>query len=219
MAARVMVARVMVIGDMTKHRDNQADNDAGHAESGDDDSLVWKRLTSGVKAYRPDPRMPDPRMPESRVPGRPKPSPAPRRRKGVAAQPQMTPSAAARPVPPDPVDLRVGEHAGIDKSTRRRFAQGQMEIEARLDLHGATAAQAERRLSGFIDSAVRQGQRCVLVITGKGVEGTGVLRRLVPQWLKSPPLAPFVLAISAARPGDGGDGALYVLLRRRRPRP
>ena len=203
----------MVIGDMTKHRDNQADNDAGHAESGDDDSLVWKRLTSGVKAYRPDPR----------VPVRPKPSPAPSpargRRKGVALQPQMTPSAAARPVPPDPVDLRVGEHAGIDKSTRRRFAQGQMEIEARLDLHGATAAQAERRLSGFIDSAVRQGQRCVLVITGKGVEGTGVLRRLVPQWLKSPPLAPFVLAISAARPGDGGDGALYVLLRRRRPRP
>ena len=209
MAARVMVARVMVIGDMTKHRDNQADNDAGHAESGDDDSLVWKRLTSGVKAYRPDPR----------VPVRPKPSPAPRRRKGVTAQPQMTPSAAARPVPPDPVDLRVGEHAGIDKSTRRRFAQGQMEIEARLDLHGATAAQAERRLSGFIDSAVRQGQRCVLVITGKGVEGTGVLRRLVPQWLKSPPLAPFVLAISAARPGDGGDGALYVLLRRRRQKP
>ena len=203
----------MVIGDMTKHRDNQADNDAGHAESGDDDSLVWKRLTSGVKAYRPDPR----------VPVRPKPSPAPSpargRRKGVALQPQMTPSAAARPAPPDPVDLRVGEHAGIDKSTRRRFAQGQMEIEARLDLHGATAAQAERRLSGFIDSAVRQGQRCVLVITGKGVEGTGVLRRLVPQWLKSPPLAPFVLAISAARPGDGGDGALYVLLRRRRPRP
>ena len=203
----------MVTGDMTKHRDKQADNAAGNAAGdaafGDDDSLVWKRLTSGVKAYRSDPP----------APVRPKPSPTPRRRKGVAPQPQMTTSVAAKPAPPDPVDLRVGEHAGIDKSTRRRFAQGQMEIEARLDLHGATAAQAERRLSGFIDNAVRQGQRCVLVITGKGVEGTGVLRRLVPQWLKSPPLAPFVLAISAARPGDGGDGALYVLLRRRRPRP
>ncbi len=195
----------MANGDMTNHRDKQAGDNAG-----DDDTAVWKRLTSGVKAYRSDPP----------APIRPKPSPpAPRRRKVTAMPPAITAPAAAKPAPPDPVDLRAGEHAGIDKATRRRLAQGQITIEARLDLHGATAAQAERRLSGFIDSAVRQGSRCVLVITGKGVEGTGVLRRLVPQWLKAPPLAPFVLAISAARPGDGGDGALYVLLRRRRQAP
>ena len=194
----------MANGDMTKHRDNQADKNAT-----DDDATVWKRLTEGVKPYRPDPP----------APIRPKSSPpAPRRR--------TRPVPVARSIPatppikkPDPVDLRAGEHAGIDKSTRRRLAQGQMAIESRLDLHGLTAAQAERRLSGFIDSAVRQGSRCVLVITGKGVEGNGVLRRLVPQWLKSPPLAPSVLAISVARPGDGGDGALYVLLRRRRQAP
>ena len=194
----------MANGDMTKHRDNQADKNAT-----DDDATVWKRLTEGVKPYRPDPP----------APTRPKSSPPASRRR-------TRPVPVARSIPatppikkPDPVDLRAGEHAGIDKSTRRRLAQGQMAIESRLDLHGLTAAQAERRLSGFIDSAVRQGSRCVLVITGKGVEGNGVLRRLVPQWLKSPPLAPFVLAISAARPGDGGDGALYVLLRRRRQAP
>lgn len=201
--------RVVATGDMTINRDNQADDDAT-----DDDASVWKRLTDGVKRYRPDPP----------APTRPKSSPptAHRRDKAkTAVAESVAGSVPARPVfkKPDPVDLRAGEHAGIDKSTRRRLAQGQLEIEARLDLHGMTAAQAERRLSGFIDSAARQNRRCVLVITGKGADGNGVLRRLVPEWLKAPPLAPRVLAISAARPGDGGAGALYVLLRRRRQAP
>jgi len=182
---------------MTKHRDNR----------GDDDATVWKRLTEGVKAYRVDPP----------APIRPKPFP-PQPRRAVRSATSLARLASSVPAikKPDPVDLRAGEHAGIDKSTRRRLAQGQLAIESRLDLHGMTAAQAERRLAGFIDSAARQDQRCVLVITGKGTGGTGVLRRLVPEWLKSPPLAQIVLAISSARPGDGGDGALYVLLRRRR---
>ena len=124
----------------------------------------------------------------------------------------LTKTAAA----PTPIDLRAGEHAGLDRSTRRRLAQGQQPIEARLDLHGLTAAQAERKLAGFIASAEGQGCRCVLVITGKGANGNGVLRRLVPLWLKTPPLSSRVLAISAARQADGGDGALYVMLRRRR---
>jgi len=184
---------------MTKHRDNQAD----------DDATVWKRLTDGVKPYRADPP----------APVRPKASP-PARRRSRTAMPAVRSTPATSPArTPNPVDLRAGEHAGIDKSTRRRLAQGQLAVESRLDLHGLTAAQAERRLAGFIDSAARQNQRCVLVITGKGADGTGVLRRLVPEWLKAPPLAPRVLAIAAARPGDGGDGALYVLLRRRRQAP
>jgi DNA-nicking Smr family endonuclease len=184
---------------MTKHRDNQAD----------DDATVWKRLTDGVKPYRADPP----------APVRPKASP-PARRRSRTAMPAVRSIPATSPArTPNPVDLRAGEHAGIDKSTRRRLAQGQLAVESRLDLHGLTAAQAERRLAGFIDSAARQDQRCVLVITGKGADGTGVLRRLVPEWLKAPPLAPHVLAIAAARPGHGGDGALYVLLRRRRQAP
>ncbi|MCH2555060.1 MAG: Smr/MutS family protein, partial [SAR116 cluster bacterium] len=88
--------------------------------------------------------------------------------------------------------------------------------EARLDLHGLTAAQAERRLARFVDQAARIGVRCLLVITGKGSEGKGVLRRLVPLWLKTPPLSGQILAISQARQADGGGGALYVMLRRKR---
>ena len=132
-----------------------------------------------------------------------------------------TAKPSARPLSPGkkashPIDLRSGEKAGIDGATRRRLAQGQIPIEARLDLHGLTAAQAERRLARFVDQAARTGVRCVLVITGKGSEGKGVLRRLVPLWLKTPPLSGQILAISQARQADGGGGALYVMLRRKR---
>ena len=173
--------------------------------STDDDALVWKRLADSVTAYDPAPS-----------PVRAKPSPSPRRDRRPAApppRPAATPKTAAAPTP---VDLRAGEHAGLDRMTRRRLAQGQQPIEARLDLHGLTAGQAERRLAGFITNAEADGCRCVLVITGKGANGNGVLRRLVPLWLKTPPLSSRVLAISAARQADGGDGALYVMLRRRR---
>ena len=185
---------------MTKHRDNQADYDGT-----DDDATVWKRLAKGVKRYWPDP----PAL------ARPKPS---SRRRGSVVTPVARSVAGSVPVmpvnkKPDPVDLRVGEHAGIDKSTRRRLAQGQLAIESHLDLHGLSAAQAERRLFNFVNNATRQDQRCVLVITGKG---SGVLRGHVPDLLKRLPLSPHVLALAEARPKDGGGGALYVLLRRKR---
>jgi DNA-nicking Smr family endonuclease len=91
-----------------------------------------------------------------------------------------------------------------------------MDIAARLDLHGMTAAQAETRLRRFIDSAALANHRCVLIITGKGRDGQGVLRKLVPEWLKTPPLSARILAMARATRADGGDGAMYVMLRRNR---
>ena len=172
----------------------------------DDDAAVWERLTRGVKSYEPE-------LPPSRQAKSPKAKPKQQRRTTVtlSAQPLSAGKHASQPI-----DLRNGEKAGIDGATRRRLVQGQITIEARLDLHGLTAAQAERRLARFVDQAARTGVRCVLVITGKGSEGKGVLRRLVPLWLKTPPLSGQILAISQARQVDGGDGALYVMLRRKR---
>ena len=172
----------------------------------DDDAAVWERLTRGVKAYEPE-------LPPGRSPKSAKAKPKQARR--VTAPPSPQPRAAGKQAS-QPIDLRSGENAGIDGATRRRLAQGQIPIEARLDLHGLTAAQAERRLARFVDQAARTGVRCVLVITGKGSEGKGVLRRLVPLWLKTPPLSGLVLALSQARQADGGGGALYVMLRRKR---
>jgi DNA-nicking Smr family endonuclease len=111
--------------------------------------------------------------------------------------------------------LRQGERAGIDGRTQRRLFRGDVPVDRRLDLHGLTAARAESRLAQFIETAARDGCRCVLVITGKGA---GILRGHVPDWLKRQPLSPHILALAEARPHDGGSGALYVLLRRKRGR-
>ncbi len=112
-----------------------------------------------------------------------------------------------------PVDLRHGEKAGIDGRTQRRLFRGEVPIDLRLDLHGMTAARAHKQLIQFIISAADHGCRCVLVITGKG---SGVLSGQVPNWLKQPPLSLYILALAGARPKDGGGGAFYVLLRRKR---
>lgn len=106
---------------------------------------------------------------------------------------------------------------GLDRRTAQKLRRGQMVIDARLDLHGLTQAQAYERLRRFIPHAYGAGHRCVLVITGKGgIEGKGVLRRMVPQWLDEAPLAKMVLSVTAARPKDGGEGALYVYVRRKK---
>ena len=124
-----------------------------------------------------------------------------------------TPSAQSKKA--NPVDLRQGERAGIDGRTQRRLFRGDVPVDRRLDLHGLTTARAESRLAQFIEAAARDGCRCVLVITGKGA---GILRGHVPDWLKRQPLSPHILALAEARAHDGGSGALYVLLRRKRSR-
>jgi DNA-nicking Smr family endonuclease len=130
-----------------------------------------------------------------RVP-RPQPEPAPR-----ASQPPLAP----------------GPTAGIDRRTHDRFKKGEMAIDARLDLHGLTQTAAHDALLRFVDRGVAAGHRCLLVVTGKGLrEGTGVLRAQVPRWLNEAALRPHLLAVHTARPQHGGEGALYVLLKRKR---
>lgn len=119
------------------------------------------------------------------------------------------PSRAAR-------DKKESE-AGIDRRQALRLKRGQLAIEARLDLHGMTQAEAHRELASFVARHHAAGKRVLLVVTGKGTrEGTGVLRAAVPRWLAEPALRDRVLATRPAVPRDGGDGALYILLRRTR---
>ena len=93
-----------------------------------------------------------------------------------------------------------------------------MAIEARIDLHGQTQSSAYDALYRFVVASQAAGCRCVLIITGKGSvsQGGGVLRRLVPRWLAEPSLRRRIIALHRAQPCDGGDGALYVLLKRQR---
>lgn len=118
--------------------------------------------------------------------------------------------------------LEIGRPAGVDRRTDARLRRGKLTIEGRIDLHGLTRDSAHSALTGFLSRSQRDGKRCVLVITGKGsrrgedeASARGVLRQAVPRWLDQAPLRAMVLAVHRAQPRDGGDGALYVLLKKR----
>ena len=123
------------------------------------------------------------------------------------------PAAASSPPQPQPA---LDRFAGIDRANAERLKRGKHPVEARLDLHGMTQDEAHRALAVFIRGARAGGKRCVLVITGRGRAGGGVLRGAVPRWLDEPEIRPHLLAIATAQPRDGGAGALYVMLRRTR---
>ncbi|WP_029010896.1 Smr/MutS family protein [Azospirillum halopraeferens] len=147
------------------------------------------------------------------APPQPQPEPA-------APVPVPAPAvpAPARRAAPALRPLRAGELADMDRRSADRLRKGRMEIDGRIDLHGMTQDQAHGALAAFIHRCRHEGRRCVLVITGKGnfSPDGGILRRVVPRWLAEPALRPLILAVQAAQPRHGGDGALYVLIRRRR---
>ena len=152
----------------------------------------------------------------------PKPASAAPSAKPVAkpAKPRTKPSPPA-PAPPaarPPHALAHGLSIGIDKRQAERFRGGRLPIEGRIDLHGRTQQQAHDALQDFLARAFAAGKRCVLVITGKGMTAakTGVLKENVPRWLNEPSLRRSVLAFDYAEPQHGGEGALYVLLKRKR---
>lgn len=137
------------------------------------------------------------------------------------AAPEPAVTIRLQPPPPSPKrelpGLGHGETPGLDRRSAERMKKGEMAIDGRLDLHGMTQDSAHGALTAFVNRAFDSGKRCVLVITGKGTrEGSGVLRANVPRWLNQAPLRDRILGFSYARPQHGGEGALYVLIRRRR---
>ena len=106
----------------------------------------------------------------------------------------------------------------IERPVKRKIARGHLALEARIDLHGLMQAEAHHLLRAFLIRAQERGLRHVLVITGKGSSrgSEGVLRRAVPLWLATPDLRELVSGYGAAARGHGGEGALYIRLKRRR---
>ena len=145
------------------------------------------------------------------------PSPPPAPPKAVQAARPATP---AKPSPP-----ALPRLAPVERRLTSRLGRGSAAIDARIDLHGLTQHEAHERLKSFLAGAQSRGVRLALVITGKGGgEGQsfsgqperGILRRLVPLWLSSPDLRPYVVGYDEAHRTHGGSGALYVLVRRRK---
>nr|WP_210382260.1 Smr/MutS family protein [Jiella sonneratiae] len=136
------------------------------------------------------------------------------------APPQPSPTAvpaAASGLPPAPAKrpALAAQHP-IERPTRRKIAKGRIAIEARIDLHEMTQTNAHAALARFLAQAQAMGLRHVLVITGRGLSGgpRGVLRRVVPQWFAGPQFRPLVSGFESAERHHGGEGALYVRVRR-----
>jgi DNA-nicking Smr family endonuclease len=179
----------------------------------EDEHKLWHVVTRSIAPLKRKPSGPlraeAPPAAGERMP----PAPPPRRR----AEP--APKTVSKPVAPKPA-LPV---IGLDRRQKHRLARGTDTIDSRIDLHGKTQSEAHMALLGFLRHAQAQGARYVLVITGKGrVSGPGqhgehgILKRQVPMWLRLPEFRAHVLAVEDAHATHGGEGALYVRLRRAR---
>lgn len=129
-------------------------------------------------------------------------------------------------LPPPPAEhesraqqaLESGGIKDIDRATAQKLKSGKFPIDIRLDLHGHTQEEAFTLLKQRLALAYETGQRCMLVITGKGKfsGGEGVLRQQFPLWLNMQGLREYVVMFTKAMPKDGGSGAFYVLVKRKR---
>jgi DNA-nicking Smr family endonuclease len=169
---------------------------------------LWRQVAQTVRPIKSRRRLPKEKE-ES-----PPASPAAKPR---SAKPAPAPAAAARPqAPAKPHELTHGLSHGIDRRQAERFRKGKLAIEGKIDLHGRTQQDAHDDLLAFLRRARDADKRCVLVVTGKGMTSskTGILRQAVPRWLNEPSFRALVLAFDYAEPQHGGEGALYVLLKR-----
>jgi DNA-nicking Smr family endonuclease len=149
----------------------------------------------------------------------------------VAAKSSKSPPAdkEASPAVPRPVVVHPNKSppaksplAPFDRRLKQRVARGREPIEARIDLHGLTQTQAHTALLRFLRHAQADGVKIALIVTGKGARGSehggagerGVLKRQVPMWLSLPEFRPLVVGIEDAHAFHGGQGALYVRIRR-----
>ena len=174
-----------------------------------DELELWRHVAQSVRPIKSK-RRPAPLK---------EPAPSAPPAKARAAKP-AAPSVKPQP-PAKPHELTHGLSHGIDRRQAERFRRGKLAIEGKIDLHGRTQQDAHDDLLAFLRRAHAAGKRNVLVVTGKGMTtsqrkptGTGILRQAVPRWLNEPTFRALVLAFDYAESRHGGEGALYVLLKR-----
>jgi DNA-nicking Smr family endonuclease len=168
-----------------------------------EEHTLWSRITRSVAPLR---RQPVPAVATS------VPSPPGKTRSAPSLRPHPPSRDKAPPPAPrlEPLDRRV----------KQRLARGRDPIEARIDLHGRTQDEAYAALLHFLRKAQDDGARFALVITGKGARARdewserGVLKRQVPLWLRLPEFRIYVVGFEPAHVGHGGEGALYVRIKK-----
>jgi DNA-nicking Smr family endonuclease len=175
----------------------------------EEERALWESVAKQVKPLRKKPRAPKaPITPVEEPPTVAKPTGL------LKSTANPRPAKILKPDHPPPL-------APLGRRERSQLSRGRKEIEGRLDLHGLTQTRAHRALLSFLQRASGDGLTFVLVITGKGraagpEAGRGVLRRQVPEWLSLPEFRALVVGFEEAHIGHGGEGALYVRVRRAR---
>lgn len=176
-----------------------------------DEVALWRRVMAGVRPIAG--RMPLPPMPaQPAAPARAATGKAPR---PIAAPP---PPAAIRKPPPRPIDA-----ATLDASWDRRLSRGLVSPDRSVDLHGHGLQGAYSLLDETLERAIRAGDRVVLLVTGKPPpreserpHARGAIRAAVGDWLAASRHGDRIAAVRGAHPRHGGQGALYIVLRRPR---
>lgn len=170
----------------------------------DEERRLWESVAEHTKPLRKRPR-PDPFQPPLEVESATIAKSATR-----SESDQIGKTARLNNSPP----------TSLTRRERSQLSRGRKDIDARIDLHGMTQTRAHLALLRFLQNASSDGLTFVLVITGKGRAREsdperGILRRQVPQWLGLPEFRSLVVGFDEAHSGHGGEGALYVRLRRK----
>ena len=160
-----------------------------------EERTLWRRVASTLKTRRPLPPGDEPRQANTVV------------RKSVAHEPPPRVATPHRRQGGEPPQNRVAE---------KRVRRGDIEIAATLDLHGHSQVSALEALSRFLHRAHKRGDRAVIVVTGVGRGGEGVLKRMFPTWLAAGAIRPLVSGYAPAHRSHGGAGAFYVFIKRPR---
>lgn len=181
-----------------------------------EDRRIWARVTGSVKekvvkkALRVTPGAVE--VQPSAVPSHTGPAKAPPK---FVRPPRPAPTAVPAPTPAPVAQRGRGLPEELEPRRQRRLSRERDPIEAKIDLHGYGRFQAQDALTAFLMGAQVRGYRAVLVVTGQGRRGgTGVIRASVHEWLQAPGLRTVVSGFAPAARHHGGDGALYVTIRR-----
>lgn len=206
-------------------------------DEGDDGERLWTKIAAGVTPLAKTrhkrhaaPASPTHGAPQSRPAKPPLPAAAAER----ALPGPAPPSPRRMPAPAGPPPLVPGQLAGLDRRSGEKLRKGRMPVEAKLDLHGMTQEAAHAGVVRFVEAQHAAGARCVLIVTGKGGRGgdpfqpkavpgrftfgagRGILKEALPRWLNEPRLRARIVAVQPASRAHGGEGAVYVLLKRTR---
>lgn len=163
-------------------------------EFSEDDKHVWESVSESIKPLHKE-KKPSKKAKKSKI----------------KIETQIIPPS--NPIPALDLEIKEIKPISVNSSVDRKLREGKYDIDATIDLHGKTEGEAYQFLQYFLRTSYEMNKKCILVITGKGKEGEGILKNSVPKWLNLPGFIEYVITFCQAKPKHGGSGALYVLIK------